>query len=232
MYQEGGGGESLHSPRLPPLRRRSFDYSFSPGGRASRPSARARFTAAFHGQPVQLSIRDHLVENISILFTFHDSIDNSNNSDGCELPPSLRVFEKRPRFQRTAPSRVPVVQDRSFILRNYQIYVFDYQAKEKEEQETTTRPSFVVVVVVVRSLHDKRRNCLVENFVEGISFRAEAGNDVVSQGAGGENARVDNVKMARDFSFLVVTLNISPANGEDTTSIVPSRETVSCRTRN
>lgn len=74
----------------------------------------------------------------------------------------------------------------------------------------------------------------MENFVEGISFRAEAGNDVVSQGAGGENARVDNVKMARDFSFLVVTLNISPANGEDTTSIVPSRETVpvSCRTRN
>lgn len=105
--------------------------------------------------------------------------------------------------------------------------------KEKEEQETTTRPSFVIVVVVVRSLHDKKRNCLVENFVEGISFRAEAGNDVVSQGgAGGENARVDNVKMARDFSFLVVTLNISPANGEDTTSIVPSRETVSCRTRN
>lgn len=73
----------------------------------------------------------------------------------------------------------------------------------------------------------------MENFVEGISFRAEAGNDVVSQGgAGGENAGVDNVKMARDFSFLVVTLNISPANGEDTTSIVPSRETVSCRTRN
>lgn len=132
MYQEGGGGESLHSPRLPPLRRRSFDYSFSPGGRASRPSARARFTAAFHGQPVQLSIRDHLVENISILFTtFHDSIDNSNNSDGCELPPSLRVFEKRPRFQRTAPSRVPVVQDRSFILRNYQIYVLDYQRKRR-----------------------------------------------------------------------------------------------------
>lgn len=173
------------------------------------------------------------LETISLkifLFTFHDSIDNSNNSDGCELPPSLRLFEKRPRFQRTAPSRVPVVQDRSFILRNYQIYVLDYQAKEKEEQETTTRPSFVIVVV--RSLH-KKRNCLVENFVEGISFRAEAGNDVVSQGgAGGENARVDNVKMARDFSFLVVTLNISPANGEDTTSIVPSRETVSCRTRN
>lgn len=72
----------------------------------------------------------------------------------------------------------------------------------------------------------------MENFVEGISFRAEAGNDVVSQGAGGENARVNNVKMARDFSFLVVTLNISPANGEHTTSIVPSRETVSCRTRN
>lgn len=129
MYQ--GEGESFHSPRLPPLRRRSFDYSFSPGGRASRPSARARFTAAFHGQPVQLSIRDHLVENISILFTFHDSIDNSNNSDGCELPPSLRLFEKRPRFQRTAPSRVPVVQDRSFILRNYQIYVLDYQRKRR-----------------------------------------------------------------------------------------------------
>lgn len=130
MYQ--GEGESLHSPRLPPLRRCSFDYSFSPGGRASRPSARARFTAAFHGQPVQLSIRDHLVENISILFTtFHDSIDNSNNSDGCKLPPSLRLCEKRPRFQRTAPSRVPVVQDRSFVLRNYQIYVLDYQRKRR-----------------------------------------------------------------------------------------------------
>lgn len=226
MYQEGGGGESLHSPRLPPLRRRSFDYSFSPGGRASRPSARARFTAAFHGQPVQLSIRDHLVENISILSTTR-SITRIIQTDASYL--HLSDFSKSVHDSNEPPRHVYLL---SRIALSYcEIIKFTFSiTKEKEEQETTTRPSFVIVVV--RSLHDKKRNCLVENFVEGISFRAEAGNDVVSQGAGGENARVDNVKMARDFSFLVVTLNISPANGEDTTSIVPSRETVSCRTRN
>lgn len=225
MYQ--GEGESFHSPRLPPLRRRSFDYSFSPGGRASRPSARARFTAAFHGQPVQLSIRDHLVENISILSTTR-SITRIIQTDASCL--HLSEFSKSVHDSNEPPRHVYLL---SRIALSYcEIIKFTFSiTKEKEEQETTTRPSFVIVVV--RSLHDKKRNCLVENFVEGISFRAEAGNDVVSQGgAGGENAGVDNVKMARDFSFLVVTLNISPANGEDTTSIVPSRETVSCRTRN
>lgn len=227
MYQ--GEGESFHSPRLPPLRRRSFDYSFSPGGRASRPSARARFTAAFHGQPVQLSIRDHLVENISILSTTR-SITRIIQTDASYL--HLSDFSKSVHDSNEPPRHVYLL---SRIALSYcEIIKFTFSiTKEKEEQETTTRPFVVIVVVVVRSLHDKKRNCLVENFVEGISFRAEAGNDVVSQGgAGGENAGVDNVKMARDFSFLVVTLNISPANGEDTTSIVPSRETVSCRTRN